>query len=223
MAWGIEFIHNQVRNILNQDNRFETPEVIDQNVNQAVSRIFNKLIGADSQTYQVGNPVSVRGGVQVNATNAAALIKLIETSTETVTTGSFDIPEDCVLILSIFSGNNELEWLKEGQVGKRLTSLIKPPTTEYPVWYYGASQSITVKPDTIASVNIKYIKNPETVVYGYTIDSNNGDYVFDPDTSVDVPFPQYMWDNIVNETLVLMGIPVQNQLAIQVANQQNNR
>lgn len=220
----IQDIHAQVRNLLGQDQNQQPPEVIDQNLYQACLRLFSELTGANVQQYQVGNPVAVFGGPEVNATNADALKNLKREVNLSVSTGLFTFPTDCALLLSVLSGdNNTVEWVKEGELGKRLKSIIKPPTTDFPVYNIVSGTAFRVYPATISSVRISYYKLMDKPTYAYTIDPDNGDYVFDEDNSVDIPFTESQVDRLINTTVVLMGVPVQNGLGINVATGLNNR
>lgn len=234
MALQIENIHAQIRNILNQDQRFETPEVIDQNLFQACNQLYTTLVGADIQNYQPGRPVSTKGGIGINIDNMTALSKLIDTLDATVTGGILDLSAntdwttnngDLIITVNSTTGGSLVgcEWIAPGTISQRLKSFIKAPTLAYPCWAISGSETIVLYPSTVTSVRIQYIKRPTAPLYSYTINPLNGAYIFDPVTSVDVPFPAYFQDRLINATLVLMGVPTKDNTAIQVASGLNNR
>lgn len=108
--------------------------------------------------------------------------------------------------------------LTDAQRGDRLGNSITMPTLENPCMaiFNGYFQFY---PTTLKRVELTYLRYPKTPVYGYTIDENTDEYIYDATTSQDFEFPADCLIDIVRIVTSYVAINLKETQVIQYVEQ----
>ena len=99
-------------------------------------------------------------------------------------------------------------------------SPLTKPTEMYPVYIY-EDNVIQIFPETIPispnNVQLNFLKYPEDVKWGFTIDTELGNYIYNPQSSVNFELHQSDEPLLVDKILGYAGVMTRDQLALQLA------
>tara|TARA_R110000772_G_scaffold6421_1_gene22375 strand:+ start:1046 stop:2047 length:1002 start_codon:yes stop_codon:yes gene_type:complete len=99
-------------------------------------------------------------------------------------------------------------------------SPLTKPTEMYPVYIY-EDNVIQIFPETIPispnNVQLNFLKYPEDVRWGFTIDTELGNYIYNPQSSVNFELHQSDEPLLVDKILGYAGVMTRDQLALQLA------
>lgn len=112
----------------------------------------------------------------------------------------------------------DIELLSDAQIGDRLGNSITMPTMEDPCMTV-YNTYFQFYPKEIRKVELTYLRYPRTPVYGYTIDEDTDEYVYDPTTSQDFEFPADCLIDIVRIVTSYVGINLKEPEVIQYVEQ----
>ena len=141
-------------------------------------------------------------------------------STETVTSGSFQLSTDVYRIGSIIvtgdSGSIEVEPINYNEHKLRNLSPLTEPTFKRPV-YTNRSNRIDIWPNTITEVFLSYIKKPAKPQWGYVIVNEKA--LFDPNPVKTTDFELHPTEEseLVYRILTLAGVTLEKPGLTQVA------
>ena len=99
--------------------------------------------------------------------------------------------------------------------GHRASNSITGPETSYPIARID-NDTITVLPNTVASVDVYYIKTPTKPVYAYTV--VNDDYIYSDGSSVDFEWPEVLHSDISDRVMAALGLSQREASLIQYSN-----
>lgn len=103
----------------------------------------------------------------------------------------------------------DIELLTDAQRGNRLSNSITMPTKQDPCMAM-FNTYFEFYPKDLREVEMTYLRMPAIPIYGYTIDEETDEYVYDPNTSQDFEFPEDKLMDIVRITLSYIQINLQN-------------
>jgi hypothetical protein len=92
---------------------------------------------------------------------------------------------------------------------------VRVPSAIYPICRID-NADIIVRPTTIASVDVHYIKKPTRPVYSFNMVDD--DYVYDDSSSVDFEWNEELHDDIMNRVLGNLGFTQREAAAVQYSN-----
>lgn len=87
-----------------------------------------------------------------------------------------------------------------------LDSVLRQPTSQYPICVFLADDTIQFYPEYIKLAYMSYIRYPKKPIWGYTI--VGGIPVYDPNTSVDIELPEICADELAVTILDRLGITI---------------
>jgi hypothetical protein len=119
------------------------------------------------------------------------------------------------------SVGREVQRIQKHEVYTTNQSPLTAPTTRYPVYTY-ENNIIQLYPSTIVSgtndIELNFLKYPSDVKWGFTIDTELGNYIYNPNNSVDFELHQSDEPMLVDKILGYAGVMTRDQLALQLAN-----
>jgi hypothetical protein len=107
------------------------------------------------------------------------------------------------------------DFLGRQEFEERKNSVLMPPTEIDPVGYI-EDGNVLVRPINLSSIQFSYIKKPVEIVYNTTPTEDNRDTVFNIIGSIDTEFAIESVPDIVKEALQFIGVPQQDEGAIQL-------
>lgn len=189
-----------------------SPEEFSRYAEIAQSELLNeKYNGLGIDSYDEGHPLWIsefRSTVNISSSST--------TSTYSV----FNKPNDYRFFSSARSVDTssgdvylvDIDFIRDFEVGERLSSEIDKPTKTYPVIIeYGSF--FGVAPKSVKNITLTYIKNPAVPVYAYTV--SGGRPVFDEANSVDFTFGESMYPEIAFRMAKYLGIQIREPELVQ--------
>jgi len=118
------------------------------------------------------------------------------------------------------SDGREVQRIQAYEVYTTNQSPLTKPTAFYPVYTY-ENNIIQLYPKTIASgtsdIQLNYLKYPTDVKWGFTIDTELGNYIYNAQSSVNFELHQSDEPMLVDKILGYAGVMTRDQLALQFA------
>lgn len=205
MAKAIQFINEQIREFLNQQETgaYYDPDDIDNFIHMASLAKFSELFG-NVKDYQPKLPVSrISNDVSQKVKDDLRAFKKAP-ETISISSGVWAIPDDYVHIDALRTSQGEqIDIVSEEEVAPRLKSHIDAPTEEYPIATI-KSDGIHFYPSTLGEAVISYIKTPTKPKYAYTSSGRN--YVYDDGNSTDVEWPTQVHNELIFRALSMAGV-----------------
>ena len=134
-------------------------------------------------------------------------------------TNGFTLPSDLQQLGSVIYNNSEMQRVQRSEFYNLYRSKITKPSNTYPIYLYENSL-VKVYPETITSgVSANYLKFPTSVVWGFTVNSNLGNYVYSSGLSTDFELHQSEQVELIVRILEYAGIVIRDPQIIQVASQ----
>lgn len=156
------------------------------------------------EEWQPGKPVTKRGW-QVAEQNTDALRSFLVTEAKTVdVNGQVAYPSNFVHLTRLSFNNPDtarirpIEIVSDSVVDDRLGDAITAPENEYPIVVYRDSY-LQFYPITLQSINWSYLRLPSTPVYASQV--LNSTNVYDPSTSVQFEWPEYLHNDLLRMIL----------------------
>ena len=134
-------------------------------------------------------------------------------------TNGFTVPSDLQELGSVIYNNNEMQRVQRSEFYNLYRSKITKPSNTYPIYLYENSL-VKVFPETITSgVTANYLKFPTPIVWGFTVSSNLGNYVYSSALSTNFELHQSEQTELVIRILEYAGIVIRDPQVIQIASQ----
>jgi hypothetical protein len=222
---SVNRVYSALKDLVNKDQRgFVTPAVFNSFASVAQMNIFNKLFDDAALNKRIRNAQSDAGRDKSRVKQANEdLSYFSKLSTISLTTGVGDKPSDLARVISIITTdatakNVEIVYDEE-KIDYILRSTLSAPSTSFPVAL--VSSDVQVFPTSIASVKMRYYKQPEGLnvttgasvaiqpKFGYTVVA--GKEVYSAANSVDFELPEHYFAEIVVEIAKLIGVNLRDQ------------
>jgi hypothetical protein len=131
----------------------------------------------------------------------------------------FTLPLDLQQLGSVIYNNSEMQRVQRSEFYNLYRSKITKPSNTYPIYLYENSL-VKVYPETITSgVSANYLKFPTSVVWGFTVNSNLGNYVYSSSLSTNFELHQSEQVELIVRILEYAGIVIRDPQIIQIASQ----
>ena len=118
------------------------------------------------------------------------------------------------------SEGREVQRIQAYEVYTTNQSPLTKPSAFYPVYTY-ENNVIQLYPTTIAGgtsdIQLNYLKYPSNVKWGFTIDTELGNYIYNAQSSIDFELHQSDEPMLVDKILGYAGVMTRDQLALQFA------
>ena len=222
---SVNRVYSALKDIANKDQRgFISPAVFNNFASLAQMNIYNRLFDEASINKRLRNAQSDAGRDKSRVKQANEdLSYFSKLSTISLTTGVGDKPSDLARVISIITTdatakNVEIVYDEE-KIDYILRSTLSAPSTSFPVAL--VSSDVQVFPTSIASVKMRYYKQPEGLnvttgarvaiqpKFGYTVVA--GKEVYSAANSVDFELPEHYFSDLVVEIAKLIGINLRDQ------------
>ena len=222
---SVNRVYSALKDLVNKDQRgFVTPAVFNSFASVAQMNIFNKLFDDAALNKRIRNAQSDAGRDKSRVKQANEdLSYFSKLSTISLTTGVGDKPSDLARVISIITTdatakNVEIVYDEE-KIDYILRSTLSAPSTTFPVAL--VSSDVQVFPTSIASVKMRYYKQPEGLnvttgarvaiqpKFGYTVVA--GKEVYSSANSVDFELPEHYFAELVVEIAKLIGVNLRDQ------------
>jgi len=118
------------------------------------------------------------------------------------------------------SDGREVQRIQKYEVYTTNQSPLTAPTKYYPVYTY-ENNVIQLYPTSIGAasnnVQVNYLKYPDDIKWGFTIDTELGNYIYNPLDSVDPEIHESDQPLLIDKILGYAGVMTRDQLALQMA------
>lgn len=179
--------------------------------NTAQRNYYDFLVGRIEQ-YRYDKAIP-RVGIAMTDNVMSRLTPFQMSATPAVTSGSANKPADFNKLLSMLTAsNNRIQRVEENRLAERLNDSIDP-ASETNAFYVEKPSAWSIYPSTIASIKVNYLKVPNNVVWGYTLDGS-GRPVYSAGTSTDPVWYDNDIDEIIARACKILGISIKENALV---------
>jgi hypothetical protein len=213
MAVNIDTVYQKVLAIANKEQRgYITPQQFNLFADKAQKEII------DQYFYDINQFSRLHG----NDTEYSDMLELLDeklsalksSSTQTVTSGSFELNNVYRIGSIIYNSDTEVEPINYNEHKLRNLSALTKPTLKRPV-YINQNNKINIYPNTISSVFLSYIKVPEKPNWGYVVVGDKPLYNANDSTNFELhPIEE---SELVYRILILSGVAIEKPGLTQIA------
>jgi hypothetical protein len=191
MAININTVYKTVLSIMNKEQRgYLTPDEFNKIAKQVQLSLLDKSFYDLNKALTYKSRGLVNQGIADTADKIQEKIDaLYKTGTATFASGSATLPTDIYKIISIVSNDRlrTYEEVKKHEITYMQSSPLAAPSSTFPVYYQEtAGTSITTLPAlaNASTVTVDYIKKPDDPRWGYEINNQYGNKIYDLKTFV---------------------------------------
>jgi len=123
---------------------------------------------------------------------------------------------------SVIYNEREVQRIQQHDLYTTNASPLTAPTAYYPVYIYQANV-ITLYPTLAGSVILNYLKFPDNVKWGFTIDPNLGSYIYNSLDSIDFDLHQSDQPLLVDKILGYAGVMSKDQFVMSLSSQKEQQ
>lgn len=220
MAIGINGFKQLIEDLISSNNGGRlSPQEFVKLTNKASLARFNTLFGKSEQ-FRYGNPAP-RTGYGQSLVIDEALSPFIKTATLTVTDGVATLPADVVHLDTVEYNDKSCRRVNSDRWSVAKNSVLDAPTTDFPIYTKTGELTVEIRPTTITSVKVKYLKLPNEVNWAYNISS--GRPVYTTSGSVDLEWNKSEEMNLAFLVLSYIGITIADAGMVQYAEGQKQQ
>jgi hypothetical protein len=227
MAININQVYKTVLVVLQQEKRgVLTPTEFNKVATQAQQEIFIEYFDELNQLLRQPQTSLAYADRYALLDEKIQIFKRVETLSTSATgtvTPTVAVQElgDVIYLETEGSVGREVQRIQKHEVYTTNQSPLTAPTTRYPVYTY-ENNVIQLYPKTIVSgthdIQLNFLKYPTDVKWGFTIDTELGNYIYNAQSSVDFELHQSDEPMLVDKILGYAGVMTRDQLALQLAN-----
>ena len=215
----VDTVYQRVLAIANKEQRgYITPLEFNLYANQAQMDIFEQYF------YDLNQFLRIPG----NDTEYSDVVNILEEKINmfevfgnvTSTNGNFDISvlSNFYRLGTVQAGGTEVEKLEHKDFKIINISPLTRPTVTRPV-YFKQGNILNVRPDTIGSIDVFYIRLPHKVEWGYIVTSEKA--LYNANSSINFELHASEETDLVVKILALAGITMDDQALYQIASQED--
>jgi len=220
MAVNVDTVYKTVLLILNKEQRgYMTPDEFNKIGTQVQLEIYLKYFEDLNQLIRVPQTDLDYADRVDLLDEKMAVFKRNSDISGNYTINGFTPPSDLQELGSVIYNNSEMQRVQRNEFYNLYRSKLTKPSTTYPIYLY-ENGYIKVFPETITSgVSINYLKFPTAVIWGFTVDSNRGNYVYNSALSTSFELHQSEQTELIIRILEYAGIVIRDPQVIQIASQ----
>jgi len=220
MAVNVDTVYKTVLLILNKEQRgYMTPDEFNKIGTQVQLEIYLKYFEDLNQLIRVPQTDLDYADRLDLLDEKMAVFKRNSDISGNYTINGFTPPSDLQELGSVIYNNSEMQRVQRNEFYNLYRSKLTKPSTTYPIYLY-ENGYIKVFPETITSgVSINYLKFPTVVIWGFTVDSNRGNYVYNSALSTNFELHQSEQTELIIRILEYAGIVIRDPQVIQIASQ----
>ena len=219
MAINVNQVYKSVLVILQQEKRgVLTPTEFNKIATQSQQEIFTEYFDELNQLLRQPQTSLAYADRYALLDEKISLFKRNETVTFNVGTTVINVPNNVQELGTVIYNDREVQRIQEYEVYTTNQSPLTKPSEFYPVYKY-ENQKLTLYPTTLTGtgVTLNFLKYPADVKWGFTIDTELGNYIYNPNDSVDFELHQSDQPLLVDKILGYAGVMTRDQLALQLA------
>lgn len=219
MAINVNQVYKSVLVVLQQEKRgVLTPTEFNKIATQAQQEIFTEYFDELNQLLRQPQTSLAYADRYALLDEKISLFKRNEVVSFNAGTTVINVPTNVQELGTVIYNNREVQRIQEYEVYTTNISPLTKPSEFYPVYKY-ENQKLTLYPTTLigTGVTLNFLKYPADVKWGFTIDTELGNYIYNPNDSVDFELHQSDQPLLVDKILGYAGIMTRDQLALQLA------
>jgi hypothetical protein len=219
MAVSVDIVYKTVLLILNKEQRgYMTPDEFNKIGTQVQLEIYLKYFEDLNQLLRIPQ-TDLDYADRVDLLDEKIAIFKRNQLLSAPTINGFGLPSDLQELGSVIYNNNEMQRVQRSEFYNLYRSKLTKPSSTYPIYLYENSL-VKVYPETITDgVSANYLKFPTSIVWGFTVNSNLGNYVYNSGLSTDFELHQSEQVELIVRILEYAGIVIRDPQIIQVASQ----
>lgn len=222
MAINIDSVYKSVLVILEQEKRgVLTPTEFNKIAAQAQQEIFTQYFDELNQLLRMPQTSLAYADRMALLDEKISLFKREESLP--LTSGKATLPTQVQELGSVVYNNREVQRIQKHELYTTNQSPLTAPTEYYPVYIY-ENKVVTIYPATVTGeVEVNYLKYPSDPKWGFTIDPNLGNYVYNSISSVDFELHQSDQPLLIDKVLGYAGVMTKDQLSLSIASQKEQQ
>ena len=229
MAISVDDVYKTVLLILNKEQRgYITPTEFNKIATQVQLEIFENYFQYENRQYRVPDNESEYSDRYKNVDEKIAIFKELSSGLNKVG-DYFEQPADLYKLGTVIytdAKGNQIEVQKSQQNDFLYVDMspLTKPSEKYPIYLY-RNNRIYVKPDSIIEdqVKVSYLRKPADVVWGFTVDSGSGGYIYDSGSSTNFELHEVEQTEVIIKILMYSGVVIRDPQIVQTASQMDQQ
>jgi len=215
MAINVNQVYKAVLVVLQQEKRgVLTPTEFNKIATQAQQEIFTEYFDELNQLLRQPQTSLAYADRYALLDEKISLFKT--TKTENLTASKVDVPLEVQELGTVVYNNREVQRIQKYEVYTTNESPLTAPTAFYPVYTY-EDGVIELYPTLTGSVTLNFLKFPADVKWGFTIDTELGNYIYSEQASTDFEIHKSDQPLLIDKILGYAGVMSRDQLALQLS------
>jgi hypothetical protein len=219
MAINVNQVYKSVLVVLQQEKRgVLTPTEFNKIATQAQQEIFTEYFDELNQLLRQPQTSLAYADRYALLDEKISLFKRNSVVSFNAGTTIIDVPTNVQELGTVIYNNREVQRIQEYEVYTTNESPLTAPTEFYPVYKY-ENKKLTLYPLTLTGtgVTLNFLKYPDNVKWGFTIDNELGNYIYNPNNSVDFELHNSDQPLLIDKILGYAGVMSRDQLALQLS------
>ena len=215
MAINVNQVYKAVLVVLQQEKRgVLTPTEFNKIATQAQQEIFTEYFDELNQLLRQPQTSLAYADRYALLDEKISLFKT--TDTLNLTASKVSVPTQVQELGTVVYNNREVKRIQKYEVYTTNESPLTAPTAFYPVYTYEDSV-IELYPTLTGSVTLNFLKFPADVKWGFTIDTELGNYIYSNQASTDFEIHKSDQPLLIDKILGYAGVMSRDQLALQLS------
>tara|TARA_R110000868_G_scaffold91760_2_gene254307 strand:+ start:705 stop:1400 length:696 start_codon:yes stop_codon:yes gene_type:complete len=224
MAINIDQVYKTVLVILEQEKRgVLTPIEFSKIATQCQQEIFTSYFDELNQLLRMPQTSLAYADRMALLDEKVSLFKKTESVPLTLSAVDTALTTSKVQELgSVIYNEREVQRIQQHDLYTTNASPLTAPTAYYPVYIYQANV-ITLYPTLTGNVTLNYLKFPDNVKWGFTIDPNLGSYIYNSLDSIDFDLHQSDQPLLIDKILGYAGVMSKDQFVMSLSSQKEQQ
>ena len=215
MAINVNQVYKAVLVVLQQEKRgVLTPTEFNKIATQAQQEIFTEYFDELNQLLRQPQTSLAYADRYALLDEKISLFKT--TDTLALNASKVTVPTQVQELGTVVYNNREVQRIQKYEVYTTNESPLTAPTAFYPVYTY-EDNVIELYPTLTGSVTLNFLKFPADVKWGFTIDTELGNYIYSEQASTDFEIHKSDQPLLVDKILGYAGVMSRDQLALQLS------
>lgn len=215
MAINVNQVYKAVLVVLQQEKRgVLTPTEFNKIATQAQQEIFTEYFDELNQLLRQPQTSLAYADRYALLDEKISLFKT--TDTLTINASKVSVPSQVQELGTVVYNNREVQRIQKYEVYTTNESPLTKPTSFYPVYTY-EDGVIELYPTLTGSLTLNFLKFPADVKWGFIIDNELGNYIYEPNNSVDFEIHKSDQPLLIDKILGYAGVMSRDQLALQLS------
>jgi hypothetical protein len=216
MAINVNQVYKAVLVVLQQEKRgVLTPTEFNKIATQAQQEIFTEYFDELNQLLRQPQTSLAYADRYALLDEKISLFKTFETVN--INNNKVSVPLQVQELGTVVYNNREVQRIQKYEVYTTNISPLTAPTEFYPVYTY-EDREIELYPNPLTgSVTLNFLKFPADVKWGFTIDTELGNYIYNEQASTQFEIHKSDQPLLIDKILGYAGVMSRDQLALQLA------